>query len=71
MLLVFREHSTNNLELYIAPECPHEDFEYADVMLKHFSPYSIGITTKKELDRFKIFVKIHGHELFIIPKTGD
>lgn len=50
MILVFREHKTTNLELYIAPECPHQDFEYADVMLKHFAPYSVGITSKKELD---------------------
>lgn len=67
MLLVFRNHPTTKLEMYISPECPHEDYEYAEIMLKHFTLAS-GITSKKELKDFKIFLKMHGHELFIIEK---
>jgi hypothetical protein len=67
MQLVFREHPTSNLEIYIAPECPHKDYEFADTMLKHFT-LVCGITSYRELDQFKKFVHLHGHELVIIPK---
>ena len=66
MQFVFRSHPTTNLDIYVSPECPHDDYDYAKVMLNHFKPYTTGITSTRELKDFKIFLELHNHSLHII-----
>lgn len=51
--------------MHLAPAVKRENYDYAQAMLQHFKKHSVGITSKKELEQFKIFIELHGHYLII------
>jgi hypothetical protein len=63
MDLHFKYHPSNH-EIYLSPLTPHQNSWHADAMVKHFNN-STGIFSKYELEKFKIFVELHGHTLII------
>lgn len=64
MDLYFKQHKSN-LEIYVAPTCPHETYEYAKSFLQHYRPYSIGIDSYRDLDEFKRVALLHGHTIIV------
>lgn len=64
MDLYYKKHPSN-LEIYVAPLANHENFWYADDLVKHFKPYSLGIYSLSDLEKFKRFALLHNHNIII------
>lgn len=69
MDLYFKHHKSN-LEIYVAPTCPHETYEYAKSFLHHYRPHSLGIDTKIDLVEFKRVALLHGHTIIVEELKG-